>query len=99
MLPIYHHCLKEYNPQTAKPRVGQKYSKILTKELNKEYLNFFNVTAEAKCSLAKSLGITVDGLRRWMHKKWQEQRDLERAKKCIQTPYIQQHGLSVAGIL
>ena len=94
---VFHPFLKEYNPQTAKRRRGQSYSEIHTRELNEHYVTYFSLTLEAKRCLARSLGISVDSLRRWMRKKWEEERDLERAKNRIHTSYKQEHGLNVAG--
>ena len=94
---VFRTYLKEYNPQTARRWRGQSYSRIHTRELNKHYVDFFNLTHEAKLHLAANLGITVDSLRRWMRKKWHEERDLVRVKNRIQTPYKQDHGLNVAG--
>ena len=95
---VFRTCLKEYDPQTAKRRKEQCFSNIHTRELNKHYVNYFNLTKEAKRCLARSLGISVESLRKWMRKKWQDERDLERTKNRIQTSYKQEHGLNVAGM-
>ena len=90
--------LKEYDPQTTKRRRGQSYSEIHARELDKHYVTYFSLTLEAKRCLARSLGISVDSLRKWMRRKWHEERDLERTKNRIHTFYIEAHGLNVAGI-
>ena len=89
---------KEYNPLTAKRRIGQRFSEVRTRELGKHYVNYFNLTREAKHCLAGSLGISGDSLKKWMHKKWRKERNLEKAKNRTQTSYKQEHGLNVAGI-
>ena len=95
---VFRPFLKEYNPQTAKRKRGQSYSKIHTRELNKHYAKYFSLTREAKSSLAKSLGITLLSLADWMRRKRQEERDLKEAKKQLQTQYKQEDGLNAAGI-
>ena len=94
---VFHIYLKGYNPQTAKRRVGQQYSKIHANELSNHYVNYFSLNREGKLTLAANLGITLGSLRRWMRRKWQEEQDLDRAKIKLQEPYTQDSGLNVAG--
>ena len=91
--------MKEYNPQTAKHRVGECFSEIHTRELNKHYANFFNLTPEAKRCLAESLGMKIESLRAWMYRKWKKENNLETTKQQLQTLHEPEHGISVAGIL
>ena len=68
-----------------------------TRELNKIYPNYFNLTSKAKRSLATSLGITVVGLRSWMRRKSKEEKDLERTEQQFQTLLKQGYGINVSG--
>ena len=79
--------------------MGQHYSELQTRELNKHYPDFFSLTPEAKCYLATSLGIKVDSLRAWMYRKWKKENNLETTKQQFQTLHDKEHGINVAGIL
>ena len=93
----FHIYLKVYNPQTARRRVGQHYSKVRAYELSNHYVNYFSLNREGKRSLAANLGITSEGLSKWMRRKYQEEQDLVRAKIKLQEPYMQDLGRDVAG--
>ena len=94
---VFRPYLKQYNPQTAKLSKGHRFSKIHTRELNKNYFTYFSLTQEGKSSLAESLGIPLISLSKWMLRKRQEERELEEAKNQLQTHYKQEHGLNVSG--
>ena len=98
MYTVFRPYLKEYNPQTAKHRAGEHFSKVHTRELSKRYPDYFTLTPKAKRALATRLGMTVESLRKWMSRKWQKE-DLERKKQKLQTSYMQEHGISFAGML
>ena len=87
----FHPYLKECSPQTAIPIRGVRYSRIQTRELNKNFDVYFSLTAKAKQSLATSLGITKRGLSTWMSRKLKKETDL-------QTLHQQEGGINAAGI-
>ena len=95
---VFRPCLKEYNPQTAKRRKGEHYSKLQARELNKHYANYFSLTQEAKRTLATTLGIKTGSLRLWMHRKWRQEKDSKRIRLHLQTLCQQERGINVAGI-
>ena len=70
---------------------GMRYSRIQTRELNKNFDAYFSLTPKAKQSLATSLGITKRGLSAWMSKKLKKETDL-------QTLHKQGDGINAAGI-
>ena len=90
--------LKEDYPQPAKRRLGDRFSSVQKSELNKHFVAYFNLTQEAKRSLAASLGITTTCLRSWMCRKWEKEKSLEGALHQLQTLYKQQHGINSQGI-
>ena len=96
---IFHLYLTEYDPQTAKRRVRERFSDVHTRELNKHYPNYFNLTPEARRSLATSLGITVASLRNWMNRKHAKEKASKITKDQLLTYHKQEHGIHVAGIL
>ena len=98
MLRIFCPYLKEYNPQTAKRRVTQRYTYIHIRELNKHYAKYFSLTPEAKRSLARSLGIPVVNLRIWMRRKREKEKALQITKDQLQNPYKQEHGTRITGV-
>ena len=98
MLHIFHFYLKGYDPRTAQRRVSQRYTNIQTKELNKHYADYFSLTEKAKCSLATSLGITPESLRKWMRRKWKKEKGLKRTNSQLQTPNEQKHGIQITGM-
>ena len=79
---------------------GVVFSKIQREELNKHYVNYFNLTNEARHSLAESLGMTYRSLSRWMTRKWKKENNLqlERAKQQPQTLHEQGHEIDAAGM-
>ena len=92
--------LKEYfRPQTAKCVRGEHYSKIRGTELNKHYANYFNLTSDARLSLAASLGITHRRLSQLMLRKWNKENklQLERTKQQPPAVHEQGHGIDAAG--
>ena len=91
--------MKEYNPQTAKLKVGEHFSEIQTSELSKHYDNYFSLTLKAKRCLATNLGITVQSLRKWMYRKSQKEKDSQRTKHHRETLYEPEQGINVAGTL
>ena len=90
--------LQGYNPQTVRCQRGEHYSIMHTRELNKHYVYYFSLSKKAKRSLATSLSMTVQGLRRWMHRKMKNERDSERIEQQFQTLHKQGHGISVPGM-
>ena len=95
---IFHPYLNGYVPPTAKRRARQCYTKILTRETNKHYPNYFSLTQEAKRSLATRLGIKPDNLRKRMVRKWEKEKALEKPNNQLRIPYKQELGIHLAGI-
>ena len=98
MLYLFCSYLKGYDPQAAKRRVRERFTDVQTRELNKHYANYFSLTRQAKRSLATSLGISVESLRKWMRRKWEKENALKITKDQLQTFYKQEHGIHITGI-
>ena len=92
--------LKEFfSPRTGNCVRGKHYSKIQRRELSKHYANYFNLTNEAKHSLAASLGITYKSLSQCMLRKWNKENRLQLETTKLQPPTLhkQGHGIDAAG--
>ena len=87
--------LQEFNAQTAKRRLRERYFKRHTRI--QRYVDFRNYTQEDIDSLAASLGIAE--VKEWLRRNREERNPLQRAKKHVQTPFKQEHGTRVAGML
>ena len=74
---------EDYDPGSANMKLGEYFTDIQIKELDKPYDTFFKLTPEPKCSLAQNLGIPI-----WRHKEWmrEKHRQQQRIAKAARHP-------------
>ena len=95
----FHPCLKEhFRPQFFMRTEGDHYIERQTRELNKCYAYYFNLTTKARRSLAERLGITHRSLSGWMLRKWNKKKkpQSDRTKQQLQTLHEQGHAAQAA---
>ena len=70
---------EDYDPGSAQMNLGEYFTDIQIRELDKHYDTFFKLTPEAKCSLAENLGIPLWSLKEWMWKKYRQPQRIAKA--------------------